>query len=346
MNRVEKLQNDIAENEAILISGYPNIFYYSGFTSEDAYLLISQDEKYIITDSRYFTQAKLQAENFALYDITKDLNELILSIPQKNIWYEEEFLTAKEYNKLLKTSKDFLPKQTEISKYRQIKSSDEIKKIKNAEELGCEAFLDTIKYIKAGVSEKEIAFRIEMYMRKNGASGLSFDTIVASGKRSAMPHGVASDKIIENGDLVTVDFGCVLDGYCSDMTRTVGVGNISAKAKEIYNTVLLAQNSALDAITAGKKLSDIDKAARDIICDVGYGKNFGHALGHSVGIEIHENPCFSPKSTGYIENGNVISVEPGIYIEDFCGVRIEDLVAIIDGKCEILSKISKDLIIL
>lgn len=346
MNKVEKLQNDIAENEAILISGYPNIFYYSGFTSEDAYLLISQDEKYIITDSRYFTQAKYQAENFALYDITKDLNELILSIPQKNIWYEEEFLTAKEYNKLLKTGKDFLPKQTEISKYRQIKSSDEIKKIQNAEELGCEAFLDTIKYIKAGVSEKEIAFRLEMYMRKNGASGLSFDTIVASGKRSAMPHGVASDRIIENGDLVTVDFGCVLDGYCSDMTRTVGVGKLSDKAKEIYDTVLLAQTSAISAISVDSKLSDIDKVARDIISDAGYGENFGHALGHGVGIEIHENPCFSSKSIGTVENGNVISVEPGIYIEDFGGVRIEDLVAIIDGKCEILSKISKDLIIL
>ena len=165
-------------------------------------------------------------------------------------------------------------------------------------------------------------------MRKQGASGLSFDTIAASGVRSAMPHGLVSEKVIESGDFLTLDFGCVYNGYCSDMTRTVAVGKASEKQREIYSIVLNAQESAIAAIQPGKACNEIDAVARNIIRDAGYGDNFGHGLGHSVGIEIHENPSFSPGCTEIIKPGHVITVEPGIYIENFGGVRIEDLVVI------------------
>ena len=177
------------------------------------------------------------------------------------------------------------------------------------------------------------------------AKKTSFETIVASGVRSAMPHGVASDKKIEAGDFVTIDFGCVLDGYCSDMTRTFVMSKADTRQKEIYETVLKAQLSAISAIELGKSCAEIDKAARDIIKDAGYGENFGHSLGHSVGIEIHESPNFSPKSTDMLENGNVITVEPGIYIDGFGGVRIEDVV-VIGEKTQNLTNFTKELMII
>lgn len=181
-------------------------------------------------------------------------------------------------------------------------------------------------------------------MKKNGASKLSFDTIVASGIRSAMPHGVASNKVIEDGDFVTMDFGCVLDGYCSDMTRTVVMGKASRKQKEIYSIVKQAQEAALTAIVCGKACNQIDEAARALICEAGYGENFAHSLGHSVGIEIHESPNFSARCREVITNGHVITVEPGIYIEGFGGVRIEDVVAIWNDKVINLTASSKELI--
>ena len=182
-------------------------------------------------------------------------------------------------------------------------------------------------------------------MRKNGASGLSFDTIAASGIRSAMPHGMASEKIIEKGDLLTLDFGCVLDGYCSDMTRTVAVGSIDLKSRRIYETVLAAQKAGLEYIAKGKICSGADAAARKVITEAGYGKNFGHALGHSVGIEIHESPTLSPKCDKVLVPGNVVTVEPGIYVENFGGVRIEDLVLVTDSGIENFTHSEKELII-
>jgi len=176
-------------------------------------------------------------------------------------------------------------------------------------------------------------------MRKKGAEGLSFETIVASGVRGAMPHGTASEKIIKSGEMVTIDFGCVLDGYCSDMTRTVAIGTPDSRMKEIYDVVQSAQTAAIAGIRAGVKCSDADKIARDIIKDAGYGENFGHSLGHSVGIEIHESPNLSPKSKDTLAPGNVVTVEPGIYIENLGGVRIEDVVAVTADGVAILSTV-------
>lgn len=348
-NRVDRLRNRLNSGEAALISGYPNIFYYSGFTSGDAYILISHDLQMLITDSRYTIQAKEQTEGFEIIDIKTGFENIFARVKETRIGYEEDMLTVGEYKRLwrkLGAHQDFLRLQKTINEPRRVKDAEEIEKIAAAEKIGDMAFEHVLPMIKAGVTEREIALELEFFMKKQGASALSFETIAASGARSAMPHGTASGKTIENGDFLTLDFGCVFEGYCSDMTRTVAVGSVNGRQKEIYDVVLSAQRAAIDEIAVGKKCSDIDAAARKIIADAGYGGSFGHGLGHSVGIEIHEMPSFSPKCHDIIENGNVITVEPGIYIEGFGGVRIEDLIAVTDGGAKNLTFSPKELIIL
>ena len=330
------------------ITGKANIFYYSGFTSEDAALLITKDKSYIITDSRYIVQAKEQASDFEMYNIADGLGKLFESVRLGKIGYEENRITVGAFERLKKAAPktEFFAAGEEISKPRRIKEPSETEKIRCAEALGDAAFEHALKILHEGMTENEAAFEIEMFMRKNGASGLSFETIAASGKRSAMPHGTASEKVIECGDFLTLDFGCVLDGYCSDMTRTVVFGNADSRQREMYDVVLAAQRAGIAAAKNGARCCDVDAAARKVIADAGYGKYFSHSLGHSVGIEIHESPNFSPKSRDIAEAGNVITVEPGIYIEDFGGVRIEDIVVIGADFVENITKSEKDLIII
>ena len=346
-NRADKLCEQLHDNEAVFISSYPNIFYYSGFTSEDAYLLISHSGRYIITDSRYTIQAREQAKGFEVLDVKDGIEKVFCKTPAKYIGFEESAMSVKEYKRLrmkLLDNQDFVEMQKSIDEQRRTKDSEEIKKITEAEKIGDEAFSYILDRIKVGRTEREIALDLEFFMKKQGATALSFDTIAASGIRSAMPHGVATDKIIENGDFLTLDFGCVYEGYCSDMTRTVVVGKANDRQKEIYNIVLKAQKTAIDAIQADVPCYKIDEAARNVIKDAGYGENFGHGLGHSVGIEIHENPTFSPRCDEEIKNGHVITVEPGIYIEGFGGVRIEDLIAVQNDKAVNLTHSPKELI--
>lgn len=348
-SRVERLKNLIGDNEAVFISSYPNIFYYSGFTSVDAYLLIAHDTQYIVTDSRYIIQAGIEAPEFEIYDIKNGFENLFAKIPENVIGFEEENITVRQYHNLekrLKSTQDFVEMQKLINSLRKVKDSEEIKKIADAERIGDEAFSYVLQKIHAGMTEREVALVLEFYMKAEGASALSFETIAASGVRSAMPHGAASDKVIENGDFLTLDFGCVFEGYCSDMTRTVVIGSASDRQKEIYSVVLKAQEAAISEIAAGKPCSHIDAVARRIIADAGYGKYFSHGLGHSVGIEIHESPSLSPKCAETLKNGHVITVEPGIYIEGFGGVRIEDLIVVEDGKARNLTASDKDLIII
>ncbi|MBR4721333.1 MAG: aminopeptidase P family protein [Clostridia bacterium] len=343
--RTDKIRSFLADGEGVIISGFPNIFYYSGFTSEDAFLVITKDRQILATDFRYIVQAKKESPDFEIYDVAKGVDKLFSGIREDVFGFEENVMTVSEFAKFQHYTKKLVPMSQKLSMPRRLKDSYEIEKIAKAEELAKEALSHTLSSIKVGVSEREVAREIEFYMLKNGAKKTSFETIVASGVRSCMPHGVASDKIIEAGDFVTIDFGCVLDGYCSDMTRTFVVSKATDRQREIYETVLNAQLTAISAIEVGKSCAEIDKAARDIIEKAGYGKNFGHSLGHSVGIEIHESPDFSPKSADKLESGNVITVEPGIYIDGFGGVRIEDVV-VIGEKTQNLTNFTKELMII
>lgn len=343
--RADIIAEKLCDEEAVLISGKANIYYYSKFTSEDAYLYITKNQRFIITDSRYTLQASEQAQGFEVCIIS--LEKFLENTKETKIYYEENYITAASLCKLSEMLKgrELVFGQSIISAPRQCKSEEEIKKIEKAEELGDRAFEHILPMIKPGVTEKSVALELEFFMRNNGASALSFETICASGKRGAMPHGVAADKKIEKGDFVTLDFGCVLGGYCSDMTRTVSVGKPNKQLEEIYNIVLEAQKAAIDSIKSGVDCKDADFIARNIIDKAGYGKYFGHSLGHSVGIEIHENPNLSPKSSDCLKVGNVVTVEPGIYIPELGGVRIEDVVAITECGCINLTKSPKDLII-
>lgn len=347
-SRIDRLLKSLNKDGCVLISSFYNIFYYSGFTSEDAYLLITSSKKFIITDSRYFVQAKLESPDFELIDIAKGWGYIFENICEDMIFFEENHLTYGNYEFISQKAenKEFIPSQAEIDKPRQIKDELELKTIAEAEKIGDMAFSHILDILHQGMSEREVAFELEMYMKKRGATALSFETIAASGVRSAMPHGVASGKVIKKGDLLTLDFGCVYKGYCSDMTRTVVIGAPDVRQKEIYEIVLKAQTEALLALKPGIECKEVDAIARKDIADSGYGKNFGHALGHSVGIQIHEKPVFSPKSNDTLQNGNVLSVEPGIYIDGWGGVRIEDLIAVSEGEIINLTKSPKELIVI
>ncbi|MGM9936843.1 MAG: M24 family metallopeptidase [Candidatus Ornithomonoglobus sp.] len=347
-SRIDRLLENIEEDRAVFVSGYPNIFYYSGFASEDGWLIISRSERYLITDSRYFVQAKEQAPDFCVLDIEQGWEKVFERVEEDKICFEEEKITFAFFEKLQAKSrgKRFFKAQKLIDAQRYTKDKEELKIIEEAESIGDRAFSHMLEFMKAGMTEREIALELEMTMKKLGASGLSFTTIAASGERSAMPHGVATDKVVKKGELLTLDFGCVYKGYCSDMTRTVVFGEPDGKQKEIYDIVLKAQQTALDGIHEGILCAAADRLARDVIKEAGYGKHFGHSLGHSVGIEIHEMPCFSPKSKDKLSEGNVLSVEPGIYIDGWGGVRIEDLIAVIDGKIVNFAHSPKNLIVI
>lgn len=345
-SRIERLFFEI-DDGAVLIKSYPNIFYYSGFTSEDAFLLITRENRYIITDSRYFVQAGIESPDFELVDIKKGWKYIFELVDGYKIYFEENVLSYGMYKKLLGyTDNEFVAGQTQIDLPRRVKDYSEIQAIAEAEAIGDKAFSHILEILHAGMTEHEVALELEMYMKRMGATALSFDTISASGVRSSMPHGTATDKVIKKGELLTLDFGCIYKGYCSDMTRTVVVGTPDTLQKEIYDIVLAAQVSALDALRVGAKCSEIDRVARLVISDAGYGENFSHSLGHSVGVEIHENPVFSPKSIDTLENGHVMSVEPGIYIDGWGGVRIEDLIAVYDNEITNLTSSPKELIVI
>ena len=346
LSRVDKLLNNIGEGRAAFISGGANIRYYSGFTSEDAFLIISRDRRMLVTDSRYYVQARQQSPEFDLVKLEDGWEKMFASVPEDEIAFEENIITCGFYDRLKKKAakKSFVRMQKEIEAPRRNKDAGEIRLISEAEEIGSRAFMHIIEVLHAGMTERDVALKLEYYMKKQGATALSFDTIAASGVRSSMPHGVATDKVIEKGELLTLDFGCVYEGYCSDMTRTVVIGEPDARQKEIYDIVLAAQNTAIDGLYQGMACSEADELARRVIRDAGYGDSFGHSLGHSVGLEIHESPNFSPKSRDELENGNVLSVEPGIYIDGWGGVRIEDLIAVVDGRIVNLTTAPKSLI--
>jgi Xaa-Pro aminopeptidase len=321
--------------DAVLISNGNNMRYISGFAGETGYVYISEKRHAVVTDFRYTIQAENEAEGYEIITIgnggyEEALNDILKTDGIKRLGFEAEEMLFATYHRLKDklVVEELVPLGNEITAMRRIKTPRELEFIKQAEAIGDQVFAEILGFIKPGMTELEIAARIEYLLKVKGAQGCSFPAIVASGVNSSMPHAVPTSKKVEAGDFLTMDFGCVYEGYCSDMTRTIVIGKASEKQKEVYNTVLKAQLAALDYIKAGVKGKDVDKVARDIIYQAGYEGCFGHGLGHSVGLHIHENPRLSMLEEDIIEAGMTETVEPGIYIKGFGGVRIEDLVVV------------------
>ncbi len=333
--------------ETIYITSPENLQYFSGFTGGEGALILRRDGFVLFTDARYLTQAAEEAPQFMIVDTAE--TSVARYLAEKDIChlaYEDEFITAGQFDRLKKLlpHMEWFPASGAILRQRSIKDEREKALTKKAAELADEAFAHVLPMLRPDVTEKEIAMELEWYMRKNGASAPSFPIICASGLRSAMPHGEASEKKLEKGDFVTLDFGCFYEGYASDMTRTVVLGKADEKQREIYETVLAAQEAALAAVCAGKTGKEIDALARNIISERGFGEYFGHSLGHGTGLNIHELPLLSSRWEEKLAPDMLVTVEPGIYIENFGGVRIEDLVLVTESGCENLTKSEKKLL--
>ncbi len=351
------LYNDIFEKkdiDAILITDPLNMQYLSGFTGGEGILYISRNKRILITDSRYTEAAESQSDFEIIEESIRHRRVQILAEHIKdddieNIGFEDlsmSFADFQKYRKNLPGVKKWITLGRVINDLRMIKTKDEISCMAKAADIACEAFEAVIKLIKPGMTELEGAAELEYQMKKRGAQDVSFKAIFAAGKNSSMPHAVPTAYKVQEGDFITMDFGCKVDGYCSDMTRTVAVKYVADKQREVYDTVLKAQLAGLDAARAGLTGAAVDKVSRDIIAEAGYGKYFGHALGHSVGLFIHEEPRLSPNEETVLKPNMIETVEPGIYIPGEFGVRIEDMVIITDNGCRNFCTSPKELIVL
>ncbi|MDX8046013.1 Xaa-Pro peptidase family protein [Gracilibacillus sp. S3-1-1] len=351
MNRLERLRIALKEQnlEGLLITSPINRRYITGFTGSAGVVLVTSNDAFFITDFRYLEQASDQVKGFDIKEhrgpIQEKVAELVASLQINTLGFEKNDLTYglyETYNNAINA--DLIPSDGIIEKLRLIKDEDEINIIKDACKIADDAFNHVLEYIKPGVKEIDISNELEFFMRKQGATESSFDTIVASGFRSALPHGVASSKEIQSGELVTLDFGALYKGYASDITRTVAVGDISEELETIYNTVLEAQLKGVEGIKAGITGTEADALTRDHIDYKGYGKYFGHSTGHGLGLDVHEMPRLSLKSDDVLEPGMIVTVEPGIYVPNVGGCRIEDDILITENGNERLTHSPKELI--
>lgn len=359
MTAMKRLITAIADEfDAAVIVTETNRRYFTGFHSSNGILIISKKGCVFITDSRYTEAAKKAAANgkpMAECEIIEsvsgdDFANILKRLEVKTACLERS-LTVERFESLQGAAENVKFTASKglmsvIAAMRVIKTAEEIETIKAAAQMANDAFSKILEFIKPGVSEKEIALTLDCYMRKNGADGNSFDTIAVSGKNTSLPHGVPSDKIVESGEFVTMDFGVLYNGYCSDMTRTVAVGKPSDEMVKIYDTVLTAHKNVLKVVKDGTTCKQADFAARDYIAGAGYGDCFRHSTGHGVGLDIHELPNLSPLSPDTLRSGMVVTDEPGIYLDGKFGVRIEDMLLVTDDGSQSFSIPQKDLIIL
>ncbi|HOC34518.1 MAG TPA: aminopeptidase P family protein [Ruminococcus flavefaciens] len=354
MNRFDKLFERFDSADCALITSDINRRYFTGMKSSAGVILAFPQKAYLLIDFRYIEKARAtvtDAEVIELKRLFPQIMELLKKHEAASMAIESENMTVKELNTyrhffsdLSIISDDSL--SNSIASLRMIKDENELECIKMAQRIAEMSLEELMPFIKAGRTEREIALELNRLMFKNGAEDLSFETIVLAGKNTSMPHGVPSDKKVEEGEFVLMDFGAVYNGYHSDMTRTVCVGKPSEEMEKVYNIVLQAQEAGIAAARAGIVGSALDKVSRDIIEKAGYGECFGHSLGHGVGLEIHEKPNASPNYKLPLGCGAVVTVEPGIYIEGKFGVRIEDFVILTENGCENLTKCAKNLITL
>lgn len=338
--------------EAVFITNAFNRKYLSGFSGSSGYLIITLDRAILLTDFRYRTQAPAQAQYYEVIEhgpkAMDSVKEILAKLAITKLGFEQNEVTFGLYQSYASSLKpiELIPTDQLVEKLRMYKDTAELQIMQEAADLADQTFSYILTKLTLGVSEKEIALDMEIYMRKQGATSSSFDTIVASGERSALPHGVASDRILQLNEFVKLDFGAYYHGYCSDLTRTVVLGKPTEKHKQIYDIVLEAQLQALDKLKPGMTGKEADAVARDVISKAGFADYFGHGTGHGLGMEIHEAPRLSLQSDVILEAGMVVTVEPGIYIPGFGGVRIEDDVVLTENGIRILTHSSKDFIVI
>ena len=337
--------------DGVLIVSETNRRYFTSFPSSDGILLATKKGSVFLTDSRYIEEAQNTVKCCEVAELRKaseQLPELCKKFGVGVLMAESERLTVaqlKAYRKILKgILLTTVGTDEMIDELRMVKSEYELESVTKAQRIAEKAFDHILCFIREGVTEREIALELDFFMLRNGAEAISFETIAISGENTSKPHGVPTDRKIRKGDFITLDYGAVVNGYHSDMTRTIAVGDVSDEQVNVYNTVLEAQLRALSVLKAGVKCSDADAAARDYIKEKGYGDFFRHSTGHGVGLEIHEKPALAPSNTKKLQVGNIVTVEPGIYIPGKFGVRIEDLAVITEKSCENLTKITKELV--
>jgi len=355
MNQITRIRERFAELgiDGMLITSPTNRRYMTDFTGTAGVVLISMDEAKLLVDTRYVEQAIGQAVQYDVIQykdsrvpyetVSTEANRMGIT----KLGFEQNFLTFSAYTKYKELMKaELIPTDEAVEHLRMVKTTDEIAKLRTAAEIVDYAFSKIVEFIRPGVTEKAIANHLEFTMRQQGAESSSFDIIVASGYRSALPHGVASDKEVATGEMVTLDFGATYSGYRSDLTRTVAVGDPGEQLKEIYQIVLDAELATIQTLRAGISCKEVDDMAHEFISKRGYGPYFGHGTGHGIGLDIHEEPFFAARSVKKLEAGMVMTVEPGIYIPKLGGVRIEDDVLITATGYEVITSAPKNLITL
>jgi Xaa-Pro aminopeptidase len=360
--------------DALLIARPENRRYVTGFTGSAGLALVTQTAALIAVDFRYYEQAAVQAPAFqvirggadpaaALADALRGQGpasppsgtslrdaspgEDLRQASPARIGFEAEFLPYAQVERLReRLSPAALVPLADVDRLRWIKDAAEIAAVARAAEIADEAFTRVLDMLRPGVSERDAALELEITIRRGGGERLAFETVLASGPRGALPHGRATDRMMQCGDFVTVDFGAVYDGYVSDCTRTVALGAADVRQREVYAAVLAAQARALEAVRAGTACRDVDAAGRAVLAAAGFGEAFGHAMGHGIGLDVHEGPPVSPRSEAVLEPGMIVTIEPGVYVPGWGGVRIEDAVVVTEDGARVLSRLPKELLVL
>ncbi len=354
MKNLEKYLSLLGDGEGLLLTSRYSRHYGAEFDIAEGVAIVSKAGCRYFTDSRYIESAENNLQGFEVLLIDrangyyKRINDAIGDFGLRSLGYEEDYLTVAElhgYEKNLKNV-ELVPRNAQINGFRGSKEPWELDRMRKAQDITDAAFSEVLTRLHAGMTELELQAELIYCLYKNGGQGLSFDPIVVSGPNTSMPHGVAGERVIQKGDFVTMDFGVLYQGYCSDMTRTVAVGYATEEMKAVYETVLKAQKAGIAATRAGLRGKEVDAVARKVIVDAGYGSYFGHGYGHSLGLEIHEAPNCGPSSEAVMPVNAVASAEPGIYLPGKFGVRIEDVVIYGPDGCEDITHSPKNLIIL
>ncbi|HEX8098825.1 MAG TPA: Xaa-Pro peptidase family protein [Actinomycetota bacterium] len=336
--------------DGFLVTRLPNVRYLTGFTGSNGQLILTRNEAVFLTDGRYEEQSRREVPDARRVTYSAEFRRSFVEVCGEagitRLAFEATGLTYKTHRDLSATGTELVPSEQEIERLRWIKDAEEIERLNEAQAVADDVFDVITGKLAEGISERDLAFELDLALRRSGGDDMAFDTILAFGENSAEPHHPPGTRQLERGDVVKMDFGCVVDGYHSDMTRTVSFGEPPEKLREVYEVVQAAQRAGVDAVRAGVKGGEADEASRRVIREAGYGDDFKHSLGHGVGLEIHEGPTLRTGGDDVLPEGAVVTVEPGIYLDGVGGVRIEDMVEVQAEGCRVIPKTPKELIVL